>query len=58
MNERHEKAARGGSMRNLVIAVSLLVLASMLAGCGETVNGMVKDTKRIGTGVKTVFIRD
>jgi len=39
-------------------AALLLMLAFILAGCGETVNGMVKDTKRIGGGVKKVFIRD
>lgn len=45
-------------MKKIVTLVSLLVLVAFLAGCGETVNGAVKDTKRIGSGVKKVFVRD
>ena len=45
-------------MRKLVSIVALLIVISFLAGCGETVNGMIKDTKRIGTGVRKVFVRD
>ena len=45
-------------MRKFFSLVSLLLLVAFLAGCGETVNGMIKDTKRIGSGVKKVFVRD
>ncbi|MGB2600760.1 MAG: hypothetical protein WBD00_06900 [Candidatus Omnitrophota bacterium] len=45
-------------MRKLFSLVSLLILITFLAGCGETVNGAIKDTKRIGSGVKKVFVRD
>lgn len=45
-------------MRKLLSIISLIMIAAFLAGCGETVNGMVKDTKRIGGGVKKVFIRE
>ena len=45
-------------MRNYLMPVALLLVVVFLAGCGETLNGMVKDTKRIGSGVKKVFIRD
>jgi predicted small secreted protein len=45
-------------MRKLTAVISLLIVVSFLAGCGETVNGVVKDTKRIGGGVKKIFIRD
>ena len=45
-------------MKKLVLFVSLFLITVFLAGCGETVNGMVKDTKRIGSGIKQVFIRD
>jgi predicted small secreted protein len=48
----------GDVMRRLIPAISLIVLAGFLAGCGETVHGMVKDTRRIGSGVKKVFIRE
>ncbi len=36
----------------------MVVMASLLIGCGETFNGAVKDSKRIGSGIKTVFIRE
>jgi len=45
-------------MRRIVSLISLVLLVSFLAGCGETVNGMVKDTKRIGSGVHKVFVRE
>lgn len=45
-------------MKKVFILVSLLVLVTFLAGCGETVNGAIKDTKRIGGGIKKVFVRD
>jgi len=40
-----------------VLCVLVWMLTFLVTGCGETVNGMVKDTKRIGTGIKTVFVR-
>lgn len=45
-------------MRTVISALFLLVIIVFLSGCGETVNGMCKDTKRIGNGVHKVFIRD
>ena len=46
-------------MRNYVCLLLLLVFAMLiLAGCGETVNGVGKDIKRIQKGIKTVFVRD
>ena len=45
-------------MKRFVQATSLALLVVFLAGCGETVNGMVKDTRRIGSGVHKVFVRD
>ncbi|MDP8299507.1 MAG: hypothetical protein P9L88_06370 [Candidatus Tantalella remota] len=45
-------------MRKITAAIAMLIIVAFIAGCGETVNGMVKDTKRIGGGVKKVFIRD
>ena len=49
---------KGEAMKRLLSFISLLLLVVFLVGCGETVNGMVKDTKRIGTGVHQVFVRD
>ncbi len=45
-------------MGRVVSIVSLILLMSFIAGCGETVNGVVKDTKRIGAGVKKIFVRE
>ena len=45
-------------MKRFLAFVSHLILVSFLVGCGETVNGMVKDTKRIGSGIHQVFVRD
>lgn len=46
-------------MKKTFSILSLLVLFSFLVtGCGETVNGMVKDGKRIGSGIKKVFVQD
>ena len=45
-------------MRKILSLVSLVLLVAFLAGCGETVHGAVKDTKRIGAGVKKIFVRD
>ncbi len=45
-------------MRKIIPLISLLMLVAFLAGCGETVKGAVRDTKRIGSGVRKVFISD
>ncbi|MFH1837677.1 MAG: hypothetical protein ABH862_06165 [Candidatus Omnitrophota bacterium] len=45
-------------MRKIASVIALLIIVSFLAGCGETVTGMVKDTKRIGSGVRKVFVRE
>lgn len=37
---------------------AILLLVTGLAGCGETISGIGKDTKRIGQGVKTIFFKD
>lgn len=45
-------------MRKYMSIIAMLLLVVFLTGCGETVTGMVKDTKRIGSGVKKVFVRE
>lgn len=45
-------------MKNILRAISVLLLVSFLAGCGETVTGIAKDGRRIGGGVRQIFIRD
>jgi len=41
-----------------VIALILIVVFLTVAGCGETFNGFGKDARRIGKGVKTIFVKD
>lgn len=41
-----------------IIAAGFIIAAIFLSGCGETINGVVKDSQRIGRGVKTVIFRD
>jgi len=45
-------------MRRITSIVALLIVVSFLAGCGETLSGMVKDTKRIGSGMRKVLVKD
>ena len=45
-------------MRRYISGIAILLLVVFLAGCGETVTGMVKDTRRIGSGVRQVFVSD
>jgi predicted small secreted protein len=45
-------------MRKVITLISLLLLVAFITGCGETVRGAVKDTKRIGSGIKKVFVSD
>jgi len=44
--------------RYIVLALALVFVSTMLAGCGETVSGIGKDASRIGKGVQTIFVRD
>ena len=41
-----------------VYVLFLLVIIAQLCGCGETLQGIGKDARRVGKGVKTIFIRD
>ena len=45
-------------MKKIFSFVSLIIIVAFLVGCGETVNGAIKDTRRIGSGVKKVFVRE
>jgi predicted small secreted protein len=45
-------------MRKIVSLIALLLIIAFLAGCGETIRGAVKDTKRIGSGIKRVFVAE
>lgn len=45
-------------LRKGMLLVLLTFLIMQLSGCGETVHGIGEDARRIGKGVKTIFIRD
>lgn len=45
-------------MKKCSLVISLIILMAFLAGCGETINGAVKDTKRVRAGIRKIFIRD
>jgi len=45
-------------MKKGLLALVLVSFVLTLAGCGETLSGMSKDTSRMGKGIKTIFIRD
>lgn len=36
--------------------ITAFILLISLAGCGETVRGIGRDTSRIAYGVKTIFV--
>jgi len=42
----------------LIQVIFLAMLVLQLSGCGETIHGIGKDVRRVGKGVKTIFIRD
>ena len=44
-------------MKNLILAILILVICETLAGCGETVSGVGKDVNRMGQGINTFFFR-
>jgi predicted small secreted protein len=43
-------------MRRGVSLFMLLLFCLGLSGCGETVRGACRDAKRIGEGVKHIFV--
>ena len=45
-------------MKKIISGINLVFVISFFIGCGETVKGAKKDTKRVGRGVKTIFKND
>ncbi|MEE8359712.1 MAG: hypothetical protein V3S04_02150 [Candidatus Omnitrophota bacterium] len=43
--------------RYIALTLILISLSVMIAGCGETFQGIGKDTRRIGKGASTVIFR-
>ena len=44
--------------KRLILAFFAAALMLQLSGCGETFQGIGKDTRRVGQGIKTIFVRD
>ncbi|MBL7156784.1 MAG: hypothetical protein ISS92_01340 [Candidatus Omnitrophica bacterium] len=42
----------------VALLLALIFTTLVITGCGETFSGVGKDTRRIGKGVKTIFVRD
>lgn len=42
----------------MMLALVLVFFSITIIGCGETINGVSKDAKRISKGIKTVFMRE
>jgi len=40
------------------LLLAAIIISLLTTSCGETVSGITKDTRRIGKGVKTIFVRD
>ena len=57
MFEKKTVFQKGGAMKNVILAVLMLVICATLAGCGETVAGVGKDASRMGKGINTFFFR-
>ena len=45
-------------MKKIIVALMLICFTLTIVGCGETISGATKDIKRMGKGVKTIFVRD
>ncbi len=45
-------------MKKMILLILLAIFSASLFGCGETINGIGKDVKRVTRGVKTIFVRD
>ena len=42
-------------MKNIILAILILVICVALVGCGETISGVGKDVNRMGQGINTFF---
>ena len=45
-------------MKKIIVALIFISFTLTIMGCGETISGATKDIKRMGKGIKTVFVRD
>ena len=44
-------------MQKVTLILLALITCAALAGCGETIRGVGKDTGRMGKGISTFFFR-
>jgi len=47
-----------GFIQKCLILVILVVFCSGIIGCGESFSGAGKDVRRVGKGIKTIFVKD
>ena len=45
-------------MKKILAGAILISFVLTIMGCGETISGATKDIRRMGKGVKTIFVRD
>ena len=45
-------------IKSWIILMLLTFFCISIIGCGETIGGAGKDIRRMGKGVKTIFVRD
>ena len=45
-------------LKKMILTAFLAIIIFQLTGCGETVQAIGKDVRRMGKGVKTIFIRE
>ena len=43
--------------RCVALGLALILTVLVLSGCGETINGINRDFKRVGKGIRTIFFR-
>ena len=45
-------------MKKIFALLLLTIFCITIIGCGSTVDGIGNDARRMGRGVKTIFVRD
>lgn len=49
---------KNGFVKIFAFLIVLVFICISTIGCGETFSGAGKDVRRMGKGVKTIFVRD
>ena len=46
------------NLKKCIMLIMLAIFCISVSGCGETLYGVGKDFRRVGKGIKTIFVRD